>query len=224
FGERELDVDRGTRVLAVFDFGFGERGLVVYAPVDGARAFVDVAALDEETEEACGLRLVVVRHRQIRVFPQAEYAESPEVARLTLEGGGGVLAAGASEALCAEVRFFLALRVERALDVLLDGQAVAVVAGNIRRVVAEKRVRLDDYVLQDFVHRRAEVYVGVGVGRPVVQYELLTSRARATYQIVEARLHPALHARRLRLRQIRLLREPGLRQVYSLLQFKRCLR
>ena len=31
----------GAGVVFVFDFGFGERGLVVHAPVDGAQAFVD---------------------------------------------------------------------------------------------------------------------------------------------------------------------------------------
>jgi len=37
-GQGKLDVDRGARVLLVLDFRFGERRLVVNAPVDGARA------------------------------------------------------------------------------------------------------------------------------------------------------------------------------------------
>ena len=31
----------------IFNFGFGERGLIVNAPVDRTRAFVNIAALDE---------------------------------------------------------------------------------------------------------------------------------------------------------------------------------
>ncbi len=221
--ERELDVDGRARVLAVLDLGLGQSGLVVDAPVDGARALVDVAALDEAAELPRRLRLVVVRHRQVRVVPQAEDAEALEVARLPLQGLGGVLAADAPEARHGEVGAVLALLLERALDVLLDGQAVAVVAGDVGAVVAQHRARLDDDVFQNLVHRRAEVDVGVGVGRPVVEDEALAPRAGAADQLVEPHLGPALQTRGLRLPEVGLLREARLRQVDCLLQLKRCL-
>src|SRR4051812_35773908 len=66
-GERELDVNGRASMLMIFDLCFGERCLIVYAPVDGTRALVDVAALDETTEEARRLCLVSIRHCQIRI-------------------------------------------------------------------------------------------------------------------------------------------------------------
>ena len=39
--QRVLHPNGRTGVVFVFDFGFGKRGLVVHAPVDGAQAFVD---------------------------------------------------------------------------------------------------------------------------------------------------------------------------------------
>ena len=45
--------------------------------------------------------------------------------------------------------------------------------------------RLDDEVFDDFVHRRAQMDVGVRVGRAVVHDELLSAGARLANQIVE---------------------------------------
>ena len=39
--QRVLHPDGGTDVFFVFDFGFGQGGLVVHAPVDGAQPLVD---------------------------------------------------------------------------------------------------------------------------------------------------------------------------------------
>ncbi len=69
------------------------------------------------------------------------------------------------------------LRAQLAVDVQLDRQTVTVVAGNIGRVVAHHRARLDDEVFQDLVHRRAEMDVGIGVGWAIVQDELLARRS-----------------------------------------------
>ena len=45
--QRELDVDRRRRVILVLDFGFGERGAAVDAPVHRLLALVDEPLLDE---------------------------------------------------------------------------------------------------------------------------------------------------------------------------------
>ena len=81
----------------------------------------------------------------------------------------GVGAAGAAEI---GDRHLALLRAELAIDLQLDRQAMAVVADDVRRVEPGHRSRLDDEILQDLVHRRADVDVAVGVGRAVVQHEL----------------------------------------------------
>src|SRR3546814_3593066 len=58
------------------------------------------------------------------------------------------------------------------LDLPLDGQAVAVPAGDIGRVLALQRLGADDHVLQDMVERVADVHVAIGIGRAVVEDEL----------------------------------------------------
>ena len=60
-----------------------------------------------------------------------------------------------------------------------DRQSVTVVTGNVRRVVAHHRARLDDEVFQNLVHRRAEMDVGVRVRWTIVKDKLLAAFARA---------------------------------------------
>ena len=64
------------------------------------------------------------------------------------------------------------------LDLPLDRQAVAVPAGHVGRVLAEQGLGADDHVLERVVERMADVDVAVGVGRAVVEDELLAARAR----------------------------------------------
>ena len=53
------------------------------------------------------------------------------------------------------------------LDLQLDGQAVTIPAGNIGRIEAGQRLRLDDDVLEDLVDGMSDVDVAVRVGRTV---------------------------------------------------------
>src|SRR5689334_15531504 len=83
--ERKLHVDRWAGVLMIFDFSFRERGLVLDTPVNRPRAFVNPTTLDKARKHPRRFGFVVVRHREIWIVPLAEYAESFEVARLTLQ-------------------------------------------------------------------------------------------------------------------------------------------
>ena len=67
--EREAHPDGGAGVVLVFDLGFGQRGAVLHAPVDGLEAFVDVAAVEEIDERAGDHRLVLRAHGEIRDRP-----------------------------------------------------------------------------------------------------------------------------------------------------------
>jgi hypothetical protein len=56
-------------------------------------------------------------------------------------------------------------------DLVFDRQAVAVPARHVGRVEAGQRLGADDDVLEDLVHRMADVDVAIGIGRAVVEDE-----------------------------------------------------
>ena len=58
-------------MLVVLNFRFSECRLVVNAPVNRARAFVDEAALDKTREQTRRLGFVVIRHRDVGIVPLA---------------------------------------------------------------------------------------------------------------------------------------------------------
>ena len=96
---------------------------------------------------------------------------------------------------------------------------MTVVTGHVRRVVAQHRARFHNEIFQNLVHRRAEMDVGVSVGRAVVQDEFFAARARLTNLLIKIHIRPLLQTRRLALRQVCLLREFRFRQIYCLLEF-----
>src|SRR5215470_8893230 len=152
--ERKLDVDRGRRVIRVLDLGFRKRRAAVNAPVDRFLPFVDKPLLDAFPKRSRDRRLVREIHRDVRVVPVAEDQQA-----LELPAHHADEALGVSTARTAEVgdRHVALLRPEFAIDAKLDRQAVAVVSGNVRRVEAGHRSRLDDEILQNLVERGAEM-------------------------------------------------------------------
>ena len=62
--------------------------------------------------------------------------------------------------------------------------------------------------------------VGVGVGGTIVQDKFFGAGARFANQVVEFHLGPLLETRGFALRQVRLLGEPGLRQVDGFFQIE----
>ena len=75
-------------------------------------------------------------------------------------------AAGIQDGGCGHLQLFAA---ELLVDFDLDGQAVAVVAGDVGRVKAGHGLRLDDEVFKALVQGVAKVDGAVGVGRSVVE-------------------------------------------------------
>lgn len=51
----------------------------------------------------------------------------------------------------------------------LDGQTMAVPAGNVRGLESAQGLRLQDQILEDLVQRRADVHIAVGEGWAVMQ-------------------------------------------------------
>ena len=90
-------------------------------------------------------------HRQVGLVPLAEDAESLEIALVRFHVARRILAA-------APPKFrgdhFGRLAAEFLFDFRLDGQAVAIPAGNIGRTKSGHRLRLDDHVFHDLVQAR----------------------------------------------------------------------
>src|SRR5689334_1839926 len=108
------------------------------------------------------------------MLPVAADAEPTELLALDVDELLRVLAARLADR---DVRHLALLAAELLVDLLLDRQAVAVPAGNVGRVEAHHRAAAHDAVLEDLVHRRAEVDVPVRVRRTVVEDELRLSGA-----------------------------------------------
>ena len=150
----------------VLDLGFGEGGAVVDAPVDGLEAAVDEAFFEEAVEGLESAGLVVAGHGLVGLVPAAEAADALKLRGLQVNVLLRVGAAGLEDRGDRHLELFAA---QLLVDLDLDGQAVAVVAGNVGRVESGHGLRLDDEVLQALVEGVAEVDGAVGVGRAVVE-------------------------------------------------------
>ena len=92
-GQRVLHPDGRAGVVFVFDFGFGQGGLVVHAPVDRAQALVDEVFLQEVVERRQHHRLVLRSHGGVGIVPASEDADALELLALQVEKLLRVLAA-----------------------------------------------------------------------------------------------------------------------------------
>ena len=195
FGDRALhdlerNVDLGRDDVLIFDLGLGERGLFDGAPHHRLGSAVHLAGGGELEQLGDDRGLAGVVHREVRVVPVAEHAQPLELGALDRDPFGGVVAAFGAELGAGDVVLVeLALAV-RFLDLPFNRQAVAVPAGHVGRVLAEQRLRADDDVLEDLVHRVAHVDVAVCVGRAVVEDEARRACAGGADLVVEAGLLP----------------------------------
>src|SRR5687767_6851818 len=96
------------------------------APVDGLLSLVEEAALDEGAKRTCDIRLVARAHRHVRLVPLTEHEETFE---LPGHDADEVVRRGATRAAHVGDRHVALLRPELAIDLQLDWQTVAVVAG-----------------------------------------------------------------------------------------------
>ena len=102
------------------------------------------------------------------------------------------------------VQLFLAILL---LNLPLDGQAVTIPTGHIRRIFAEKGLRTDDHVFQNMVQRMTDMHVTISIRRAVMQDELFAPTAAVAQFRVEILLLPARQYPRLLLRKASLHRK-----------------
>jgi hypothetical protein len=205
-------------VVLIFDLSFGKRGLIVHAPVDGAQALVDESVLVEGEEGREHDRLVLGVHGGVRLVEAAEDADPLELLTLQVEKLLGVLAT-----FCAHVGWthLQLLAAEFLIHLDLDGQAVAIPAGDVGRVKSRHGFRFDDEILEAFVQRRAQVDGPAGIGRAIVQNIAGCAFAGLADTLVDSHLLPSSQYFGLVLRQVGLHGEGGLRQIDGGFQFKR---
>ena len=165
-GQRVLHPDGGAGVVFVFDLGFGQRSLVVDAPVDRAQALVDEFLFQKVVERRQHHRLVLRSHGGVGLVPASEDADAFELLALQIEKFLRVLSARFPDLQLGHLQFLAA---QLLIDLDLDGQAVAIPSRDVRRVESRHGLGFDDEILQALVQRMSEVNGAVGIGRTVVQ-------------------------------------------------------
>ena len=75
-GEAVAHVDRGAGVQGILDFGLGQGGAVVDAPIDGLEAAVNEALLKEAIKGFQSAGLVVAGHGFVGLVPASETANA----------------------------------------------------------------------------------------------------------------------------------------------------
>ena len=145
FGKREGDVDGVAFTISVFDFSFGKSRAAVKAPVHGLQAAVHVALLHDAGKRADFGGFRFRTHRQVRIFPVGENAQTLEAGFLL-----GDLFLGIGAGLGHQVGLFESLAVHL-FDLNFDRHAVAVPARHVGDVVAFEELGLVDDVLENLV-------------------------------------------------------------------------
>ena len=166
--ELEADIDRIAGILAVFDLGFGQGGLVLRAPVNNPAALVDIALFGHLAEDFHLAGLKLRPQGQVGVAEIALHAEALELLVHDVDVLGRELTADTAQFELGNIGLFVA---ERTQGLELDRQAVGVIAGHIGGAEAGHILITDDDVLDDLVERGAHVNVAVGVRRAVMQNE-----------------------------------------------------
>ena len=138
------------------------------------------------------------------MFPVTQHAEADKILLLPLDLLPGI---GTAQRAKLPRRDGLAVFL---LHLQLDRQPMTIPARHIRRVEAGQRLALDDDVLEDLVHRMADVDVAVRIRRAVMQDEFrFALLGRADLLIALLRL-PARHHLRLAFGKIAAHREWGI--------------
>ena len=221
FRDGEGDPYGVAHMVLVFHFRFRQRGLLHHRPHDGLGAAIEQAVFGEFHDLACDLGLRVKAHGGVGMGPVAGHAEALEFLALGVEPalriGAALAAKGDHGGAVGELGLGLALgAVIVFLDLPLDGQAVAVPARHIVRVLAQHGLGAADHVLEDLVQGVADVDVAIGVGGAIVQHEFRPTAPVFAHELVEVHRLPAGENLRLLLRQARAHGELGLRQVERL--------
>jgi len=213
-GERLLDagdglerhVDRRRGVVVVLDLRLGEGGLAGRAPVDRLHPAVDVSVEVHPAEAADDGGLVGGVEREVRPLPVAEDAEPLELLPLDVDEPERVVARLLPEPRPVDL---VLAHLELLHQLVLDGKAVAVPAGDEGAVKPAHRLVLHDHVLEELVEGVPHMDVAVGVGGAVVEDERPAALPVGQRLLVDPLPLPECEQLRLPQAQGRLHREGG---------------
>ena len=150
------------------------------------------------------------------MLPVAQDAETLEFLALNVEELLRVLTAALADDVRGQILLLVA---EFKFHVVLDGQTVAVPAGNVAGLPAHEVAGLDDHVLEDLVQGRAEMDVTVGIGRAVVKHEAAARAGSVLHELEHIVFFPEFQHFRFLLNQIRLHGKTGDGQIQRFLIF-----
>ncbi len=222
--DRKLHPDHVRLAIGVLDLRLGQRRLLHRRPHHRLRPALELSAHRHFQELVHRRRFRRIGHRQIGIVPVPCPAQPLELAALDVDPLLRIVAARLAELYRRHIALLFAGRAELLLHLPLDRKTVAVPAGNIVRVIAHHLPRADDEVLQDLVHRRADMDVPVRIGRAIVQHEgrrLARLRVRAQLSI-DVGSFPLLQPLGLLAGQAPAHRKIGLRQEQRVLVGIRC--
>ena len=212
FHDLERHIDLGRSDVLVFDLGLGQRRFLDRAPHHRLRAAIEVSGFHELHQLGDDGRFAFELHRQIRIGEIRHQAEPFELALLHLDPFRGVIAAFRTEFGARHVVLVTLFLAVLFLDLPLDGQAVAVPAGHEGRVLAHHALRAHHHVLENAVQRMADMHVAIGIGRAVMEDELIRAPPRLAQLFVKVLVLPARQNARLLLREAGFHGKIGLRQ------------
>ena len=204
----------------ILNLGLGERCLLHRRPHDRFLAAIEKVRHCDAEELGDDLRLALKAHGEIRpgirlafgLIPFGVHAKTAELLALYIDPVGGIITAGLAELRARHLFLGLAVGTELLFDLPFDRKSVAVPARDKASVIAHHLVRAADHILQDLVHRGAEVDVTIRIGRAVMIDEFRAVFALFAEAFIELHLLPFLDPLRLGLWQARTHREVGFRQ------------
>ena len=201
-------------MVVVFNLGFGKGGVARAAPVDGLFGAHDAASFHKVGKLASGGGLVGGAHAHVGIFPVAKHAKTAKFLALHVNPLGSVVAAELAHHMGGQGLF---LFFQFLLNLVLNGQTVAVPAGNIARGKARHVARFYNNILENLVQRRAHVDVPVGVRRAIVQHIGSLAARSLNHGFVAVNGIPLFQGFRLTLGQVCFHGKGGLRQVQCFL-------
>ena len=181
--------------------------------MDWFASLVETISFGKARKLTSGCRFVIGGHGQVGMLPVTENAETAEFITLDVDPFFGVGAALFANLGLGHLPLLLA---QLLIDFQLDRQAMAIPAGDVRRIITLHALAFDDDVFEDFVQRMANVNVAIGIGRAVVQSEVGLLLVRLAKFAVEIQFGPAEHDFRLALWQVAAHREIGCRKIKRL--------
>ena len=159
-------------LVGVFDFRFRQGRFAVGAPVYGLLAFVDVAFVGHGAEHPDLFRFEMGIQGHIGMVPVTQHTQPFEILPLGIDPLEGIFPAHFPQFHRGQLVTVHAGGLQAGM---FDGHAVGIPAGDIGGVIPLGVFVFDDDVLQDLVQGMAHVDLAVGVGRSVVEDELLVA-------------------------------------------------